>query len=104
MSGMSTMNFRLPNELYTAFSDKALSENRTASDVLRSLMREWLEKDSAKPASLTAIERRRRMKAVEFARASVELEGYSLPDSELARFQQFCDGPLSLEQLVTPDE
>lgn len=95
------MNFRLKTDLHRAFVEKAKSENRTASDVMRELMQNYVDKDKVviKPA-ISQEEKARRAKAFEFARASVALEGYSMSDEAMTQCQRFIDGEITLDELV----
>ena len=45
-------------------------------------------------------ERKRRQKAVDYARASIELSGFSLGTEDEARAQAFVDGDLDLSDFV----
>ncbi|MBC9904149.1 antitoxin VbhA family protein [Achromobacter xylosoxidans] len=47
-------------------------------------------------------ERCRRQSAVNYARASVGLEGYSLSEADEAHTQLFIDGQISLQEFVQP--
>lgn len=49
---------------------------------------------------ISADERRRREKAVQQALASVGLEGFNVPPSELARVKKFINGEISLGEFV----
>lgn len=46
-------------------------------------------------------ERRRRLKAVQFARGSVELSGFVVGPRELERARQFVAGDLTMEEWVS---
>jgi hypothetical protein len=45
-------------------------------------------------------ERRRRQEAVRFARANIELEGFTIPLHVIDRMELFMDGELSLPELI----
>lgn len=47
---------------------------------------------------ITEAERRRRQAAVDYARASVGLEGFKLSDADLAHARRFVDGEINLEE------
>lgn len=47
-------------------------------------------------------ERGRRQSAVNYARASVSLEGFSLSEADEAHAQRFIDGQISLQEFVQP--
>lgn len=53
------------------------------------------------PQTISDTERSRRQSAVNYARASVGLEGFSLSEAE-AHAQRFVDGQISLQEFVQP--
>jgi hypothetical protein len=57
--------------------------------------------EGAKPASPNAAERQRRQKAVNFARASMGLEGFTLSDEDEARTRRFINGEIDLDEFVS---
>ncbi|AXA74365.1 hypothetical protein CE205_29005 [Achromobacter insolitus] len=52
--------------------------------------------------TISDIERIRRQSAVNYARASVGLEGFSLSEADEAHAQRFIDGQISLREFVQP--
>ena len=50
---------------------------------------------------MSDIERMKRLEAVNFARANVGLEGFTLSEAEEARAHQFVDGEISLVEFVS---
>ncbi|WP_129526945.1 antitoxin VbhA family protein [Achromobacter agilis] len=52
--------------------------------------------------TISDIERSRRQSAVNYARASVGLEGFSLSEADEAHAQRFVDGQISLQEFVQP--
>jgi type IV secretory pathway VirB4 component len=52
--------------------------------------------------TISDTERSRRQSAVNYARASVGLEGFSLSEADEAHAQRFVDGQISLQELVQP--
>jgi len=52
--------------------------------------------------TISDIERSRRQSAVNYARASVGLEGFSLSEADEAHAQRFIDGQISLRGFVQP--
>lgn len=52
--------------------------------------------------TISDIERSRRQSAVNYARASVDLEGFSLSEADEAHAQRFVDGQISLQEFVQP--
>jgi hypothetical protein len=100
------MTFRVEPELRAEFTHAALEEHRPAAQVLRELMRAYIQEArqrvKARPAndSISAAERRRREKAVNFARASVGLEGFkpSEADEELSR--RYVAGDITISDAI----
>jgi hypothetical protein len=92
MSKEVQMTFRVEPELRADFSDAALQEHRPAAQVLREFMRAYVIQSRERgnsPANdlVSPAESRRREKAVNFARASVGLEGFKphKADEDLSR-------------------
>jgi hypothetical protein len=52
--------------------------------------------------TISDAERTRRQSAVNYARASVGLEGFSLSEADEAHAQRFIDGQISLQEFVQP--
>lgn len=52
--------------------------------------------------TISDTERRRRQSAVNYSRASVGLEGFSLSEADEAHAQRFVDGQISLQEFVEP--
>lgn len=52
--------------------------------------------------TISDAERGRRRSAVNYARASVSLEGFSLSEADEAHAQRFIDGQISLQEFVQP--
>ncbi|WP_373980576.1 antitoxin VbhA family protein [Achromobacter sp. JD417] len=52
--------------------------------------------------TISDTERSRRQSAVNYARASVGLEGFSLSEADEAHSQRFVDGQISLREFLQP--
>ena len=52
--------------------------------------------------TISDTERSRRQSAVNYARATVGLESFSLSEADEARAQRFIDGQISLQEFVQP--
>ncbi|MDX3895800.1 MAG: antitoxin VbhA family protein [Pusillimonas sp.] len=52
--------------------------------------------------TISDTERSRRQSAVNYARATVGLEGFSLSEADEAHAQRFIDGQISLQEFVQP--
>lgn len=99
-----TMTIRLEPDLRTNFSEAAEMEHRPAAQVLRDFMRDYIEKVRARRTSanppISAVERLRREEAMNYARASVALEGFGVPDEYEAEAQKFVRGEIDFDALT----
>jgi len=102
MTKESSMTFRVEEGLRERFADAAKAAHRPAAQVLRELMRAYVERAPAHTANaISEAERGRRQEAVDFANANVELEGFA-PSEDLAQnFSRFVDGKMELQDLLT---
>ena len=57
-----------------------------------------------KTATNSTSERQQREEAVQFALASVELEGFSVSDEYLARARRYIDGEIEISELTQSDQ
>lgn len=100
------MTIRIEPELRAEFNEAALQAHRPAAQVLRELMRNYVSESSRQSRisetdnTISPAERRRREKAVAFARGSLSLEGFtpSVADEALAR--QFISGAIELAEFT----
>lgn len=106
---MKPKSYRVDEELHAEFAEAAKLDNRPASQVLRELMRGYVNQlrdqvvKTAANESISAVERERRQKAVEFAHASVGLEGFKLSDEEKKHAQRFVNGEIGLQEFIKKD-
>ena len=61
-----------------------------------------MSKGTTTAAPITEAERRKRQEAVNFARASVGLEGFKLSEAEEQRAARFVAGEIDLAEFVNP--
>ena len=99
------MTFRVEPELRSSFTAAAELDCRPAAQVLRELMRAYVSQTrerTVKPANdiISAVERQRRENAVNFARASVGLEGFKVTDEYAALTQRFINGEIEFAVLT----
>ena len=99
------MTFRVEPELRADFTDAAELDHRPAAQVLREFMRAYVHQmrervDTPANDSVSVAERRRREKAVDFARASVGLEGFKPSKEEEAHARRFINGEIQLPEFV----
>ncbi|MGC3292489.1 hypothetical protein ACPTFP_28950 [Pseudomonas aeruginosa] len=104
MSKEVTMTIRLEPDLRSSFAEAADLEHRPAAQVLRDFMREYVERSRSRaPArsTISAAERKRREDALNYARSSVALEGFSVPDSYTKEAERFIRGEIDLPALTS---
>lgn len=99
MKQSSTMTIRVEPELRATFAQVADEAHQPAAQVLRSLMRDYV--DRAQRPAISAAERRKRIAAFEDAQASVALEGFQLDEAEAAHIQRFIDGEIDMKEFVS---
>lgn len=105
MSLHARISFRVEAELHAQFMEIAAMQQRPAAQILCELLLAYVnearERQNA-PANdtISADERRRRENAVNFARASVGLEGFKLSEEEEAHVRRFVSGETQLAEFV----
>ncbi|MDR1911574.1 MAG: antitoxin VbhA family protein [Helicobacteraceae bacterium] len=70
------------------------------ADMQKDVDRETTYSGDHKISAISNSERARRKKAIEFATASVELEGFNLSEKSREFNRRFIDGEISLEEYV----
>lgn len=105
MSKEVQMTFRVEPELRAEFSNAVLLEDRPAAQVLREFMRAYVSQSRERghsPANeaISSAEKHRREAAVNFARSSVELEGFKPSEKAEADAHQFIKGHIQLAEFV----
>lgn len=113
MSKEVQMTFRVEPQLRADFSYAALLEDRPAAQVLRELMRAYVSRSREQgnsPASNPAnsevqnlaseADTHRREQAVNFARASVGLEGFYVTEAEEAHARRLVAGDITLAEYL----
>jgi len=100
------LTIRIEPELRDAFGAATAADHRPAAQVLRELMRGYVERSLTPKAQSAAVlataarERQRREDEVRFARASVALEGLTPLPETAALDQQYIDGRIKIEDFV----
>jgi len=99
------MTFRVEPQLRAAFTEAALRQDRPAAQVLRELMRTYINQareHGTHPANdaVSLTESRQRVQALDFARTSVGLEGFKphKADAELSR--QYLAGEITISDAI----
>ena len=102
------MTFRVELDLRDNFADAAKQDQLPAAQVLREFMRTYVNQSRERAANdaISPAEKRRRERAVAFARGSVNLEGLTPSSAAELAAQRFIDGmsPLSEFTQMKPIE
>lgn len=98
------MNHRVEPQLKEDFIQAAELDGKDASELVRSFMREYVEKTrlrlvSTSTPSISLKEQRKRREALDFAIASVGLEGFPVSSDFQAEGARFVRGEIELEDL-----
>lgn len=101
------MTFRVEPELRAKFTEAANFQHRPAAQVLREFMRAYVKLTQEKIGNKLALDevamdaqRRKHQDAVNFARASVGLEGFHIsPEDEIVA-QRFVDGEIDFSEFI----
>jgi hypothetical protein len=101
------MTFDVDPALQADFAEAVTGGGRSREDVLRDLMRAYIgpmlrRKTTAGIRPISKAERRRRANAVNFARASVTLEGFQRSEEAEANAQRFICGEIELREFLAP--
>lgn len=107
MSKEVQMTFRVESGLRTDFAAAAAAEDRPAAQLLREFMRTYVNQSKQKLLTtandnVSPAEKRRREQAVNFARASVGLEGFKPSPAAEASARQFINGRVNMAELAKP--
>ena len=97
------MSFRVESNLRTEFISAAEQLDRPAAQVLREFMKSFVAQVHDNIPANDAIsnqERRLREQAVNFARASVGLEGFKQTQTTEERARQFINGEIELAEFT----
>ena len=100
MSKAAAMNIRVEPELRDQFIKAAAARHRPAAQELRDFMRTYVQETFPEPATVEPSERERRQEAFTAARASVELEGFTVPASVEEAASRFINGDADFSELV----
>jgi predicted transcriptional regulator len=91
------MTIHLEAGLHDRFTEVAAKNNRQAEQVIQELVRDFIDK--AKPR-ISEEERERRQEAVDFAKANIELEGFTRSYEEEIHAQRFVNGEIGLDEYL----
>jgi hypothetical protein len=95
------MIIRVPSELKSEFQHAALAADRPAAQILREFMRDFVAKNRTSgvvaPIGSTAEERK---VALNFGRASVALEGFSVSSEAQVQQERWVRGEITMEECI----
>ena len=92
---------RVPGELKAEFQRAAELLDRSAAQILREFMHDFVAKNKIDAASTTAQSTvKERKAAVSFGRTSVALEGFAVSSSAEAQQQRWVRGEISMEECI----
>jgi len=99
------MTFRVEPALRTAFAEAALQEDRPAAQILREFMRAYVSQvrersDRFSSDLVSPAEGRRRADALNFARASIGLEGFKPHTDDEALAHQYVAGEITIADAI----
>jgi len=102
MAKEAIMTVRLEADLHAAFMRAAARAHRPAAQIVRDFMREHVQRENATESlsRLDETERRQREEAVNYARASVQLEGFEVPEAYSKEAERFIRGEMDFSALT----
>lgn len=104
MTHQAEMTFRVESDLSVAFTEQVESEHRELDEVMQEMMQAYLAR--ARNASPEHTDEQRqtqqslRQQAVDFARASVGLEGFTPSESAEMFAAQYVNGEIDIVDFV----
>lgn len=101
MSKEVTMTFRLESELRAGFSEAAAIAHRPAAQILRDFMRTYVnESQQRDDTNLISFAERSRRDAVNFAQASVALEGFKPHKADDDLIRRYIAGEITVSDAI----
>ncbi|MDR2000321.1 MAG: antitoxin VbhA family protein [Zoogloeaceae bacterium] len=94
------MTFRVERKLRDHFGLAVERNHRPAAQVLRELMRSYVDETQVKHGLISIEEQRARQAAVDFARGSVALEGYKSTPEDEEHCRRYVVGEIDLAAFV----
>jgi predicted DNA-binding protein len=95
----ATMSIRVEESLRDQFNEAAVRVDRPAAQIMRELMRGFVEKNLPPKQPLMTMEEYERRKAVDFVLANSELEGYKTSDEQKAVFERYAKGEITTDDI-----
>jgi len=103
MSPQITMPFEVEHvesALCADFQRAAECEHKPPAQVLRELMQHYVQQVHGATPAISPDERKQREAAVRYARASVGLEGFDVPDAYQQELERFVQGDIDFPALT----
>ena len=100
MSKEATMSFRVEHDLRDSFNEATERNHIPAAQVLRAFMRDYVRQARNLAPAISPVERKRREEAVNYARASVSLEGFKIGKAEEQHARRFINGEIDMPEFL----
>ena len=100
MSKKATMTFRVEHDLRDSFNEATERNHIPAAQVLRAFMRDYVRQARNPAPAISPAERKRREEAVNYARASVGLEGFKIGKAEEQHARRFIHGEIDMPEFL----
>ena len=100
MSKEATMTFRVEHDLRDSFNEATERNHIPAAQVLRAFMRDYVRQARNLAPAVSPVERKRRQEAINYAKASVKLEGLSVPEAYSKEAERFIRGEIDFPSLT----
>ena len=100
VSKEATLTFRVEPDLRDSFNKAAERNHVPAAQLLRAFMRDYVQQAGNPAPAISADERKRREEAVNYARASVGLEGFKISEAEKEHARRFINGEIDMPEFL----
>ena len=100
MNKQATMTFRVEHDLRDSFNEATARNHIPAAQVLRAFMRDYVRQARNLAPVISPAERKRREEAVNYARASVSLEGFKIGKAEEEHARRFINGEIDMPEFL----
>lgn len=100
MNKKATMTFRVEHDLRDSFNEATERNHIPAARVLRAFMRDYVRRVRNPAPVIGSAERKRREEAVNYARASVGLEGFKIDKAEEQHARRFINGEIDMPEFL----
>ena len=100
MNKEATMTFRVEHDLRDSFNEATERNHIPAAQVLRAFMRDYVRQARNLAPVISSAERKRREEAVNYARASVSLEGFKIGKAEEQHARRFINGAIDMPEFL----